>query len=79
MRNRIEEMVQRHGFKDEAEFHRLNASAKILNPLREIIYKKWQYDDGSKDGLLVVLQIFELLVELEKHPHIRDEDRLTYP
>ena len=41
-----------YGFADEAEFHHLVANADISSPEKLAAFKLWQYEDGSKEGLL---------------------------
>lgn len=40
------------GFANAAEFHRMVASVDIAEPGRAAAFKRWQDEDGSKDGLL---------------------------
>ncbi len=48
----MEEIIKTMGFQNMAEFNRLVASADLSTPQRLLDFKKWQTDDGSKDGLM---------------------------
>ena len=55
----LEEIVKELGFKDEQEFHSLVARVDITEPMKLTAFKKWQMEDGTKQGIL----------KLDKLPH----------
>jgi hypothetical protein len=46
-----DEIARQFGFSNAAEFHYMVANADISTPERLAAFKRWQEDDGSKDGL----------------------------
>lgn len=48
----MEAIVKQLGFESEKEFHSLVAAADLSTPEKETAFKKWQSEDGSKEGLL---------------------------
>lgn len=48
----MEAIVKRLGFESEKEFHSLVATADLSTPEKQTAFKKWQAEDGSKEGLL---------------------------
>ena len=50
----LSDLVRALGFADEADFHRLVASADISTPEKMKAFRKWQEEDGSKAGLLAL-------------------------
>lgn len=48
----LEEAVKELGFENEQEFHRLVASIDFSTVEKRKIFKDWQYNDGTKVGLL---------------------------
>lgn len=51
----MEALVKQLGFESEKEFHHLVASVDISTPEKSAAFKKWQDEDGSKEGLLKLL------------------------
>src|ERR1044071_7653107 len=51
-RNSMEELVKSLGFESEEEFHHLVSSADLSSPEKIAAFKRWQTEDGSKEGLL---------------------------
>lgn len=45
-------LARNAGFESEKEFHSLVASFDISTPERRAIFKKWQEENGTKEGLL---------------------------
>ncbi len=56
----LEEIVKELGFKDEQEFHSLVARVDITEPMKLTAFKKWQTEDGTKQG---ILKLDKLLLE----------------
>lgn len=50
----MEQFVKEKGFKSLAEFHTLVARIDITTPERIKIFKNWQHNDGTKEGLLKI-------------------------
>lgn len=48
----LNEVVKELGFEDEKEFHKLVASTDTSTQEKYNKFKDWQYNDGSKEGLL---------------------------
>ena len=48
----FEQELKRLGFESSAEFHRLVASVDLSTNACIIAFRRWQYQDGSKDGLV---------------------------
>lgn len=46
-----DQIAKQLGFADAAEFHRMVSSADLSDPLKVAAFKRWQDDDGTKDGL----------------------------
>jgi len=49
------EMVIVNGFENIIEFHKLISSVDLSTVENIVEFKKWQTDDGTKKGLLVIL------------------------
>ena len=45
-------IAQENGFNDSREMSRLIATVDISTPEKFAAFKKWQYTDGTKDGLM---------------------------
>ena len=56
MANMDETVFQDCGFENAAEFHYLVASMDISDPKRRKEFEKWQQNDGTKAGLLVLMK-----------------------
>ena len=50
----LEEIVIELGFESEKEFHQLVSTTDISTPEKYNAFKSWQYNDGTKEGLLKV-------------------------
>lgn len=48
----MEEIVKELGFENEKEFHKLVASTDTATPEQYNKFKDWQFNDGTKEGLL---------------------------
>lgn len=48
----LDELVRKAGFESEKEFHGLIASFDLSTPKKYSAFKKWQEEDGTKEGLL---------------------------
>lgn len=48
--------VKELGFIDEQEFHKLHASLNLISPNARIERDLWQENDGSKNGLLKLIE-----------------------
>jgi hypothetical protein len=48
----MEETARELGFENEKEMHRLVASVDLSTPEKIAAFKKWQFEDGTKDGLI---------------------------
>lgn len=48
----LEDAIKEFGFESEKEFHRLVASVDLSTPAKRTTFKDWQFNDGSKEGLL---------------------------
>lgn len=46
-----DEIARQLGFNDAAEFHRMVASVDLSDASKLAAFKRWQEDDGTKDGL----------------------------
>jgi hypothetical protein len=53
----MEEMVKQLGFTDLNEFNKLVASVDLSTEDKIKNFKKWQDEDGSKDGLLKLMNV----------------------
>ena len=51
----MEDFVKKHGFNSLKEFHKLVSNVDISDANKLKAFKKWQYEDGSKKGLLKLL------------------------
>ena len=51
----MEALAKQLGFESEKELHHLVASVDISTPAKAAAFKKWQDEDGSKEGLLKLL------------------------
>lgn len=49
---KLEEVVRQKGFASENEFHELVAAVDLATPEKVRAFKKWQLEDGTKEGLL---------------------------
>ena len=47
----LEQLVKECGFENEKEFYKLIASIDISTVDKQIAFKKWQEEDGTKAGL----------------------------
>lgn len=47
------------GFRSEKEFFRMVAKVDLTSILKTRRFKKWQYEDGTKEGLKKILKIQE--------------------
>lgn len=54
--NVTDEIAQRLGFADGAEFHRLVAAVDLSDARKLAAFKRWQDEDGTKDGLVRLMQ-----------------------
>ena len=56
MHNKIwifdEDLVKSFGFDNVSELNKLVATLDISSPKKLALFKKWQEEDGTKDGLL---------------------------
>lgn len=50
--NSLDDVVKELGFEDEMDFHRLVASIDLSTVEHREAFKDWQFQDGSKTGLL---------------------------
>ena len=48
----MEEIVKMNGFESLEEFNKLVSDVDLSSPDKVSKFKKWQNNDGSKDGLL---------------------------
>ena len=48
----FKKIVRELGFENEKEFHKLVANIDISTSEKNTIFKDWQYNDGTKEGLL---------------------------
>lgn len=48
----LEDIVKSLGFKDEKEFHKIIANIDISSPIKLKLFRDWQYNDGTKEGIL---------------------------
>lgn len=46
-----DQQVQGLGFSDVMEFHRMVVAADMTSPAKIRRFKKWQSQDGTRDGL----------------------------
>jgi len=53
---RAEEALKDLGFESSQEFHKLVAAVDLSTPEKLEAFKLWQYGDGTKDGLLQLMQ-----------------------
>lgn len=51
----LDELAKRLGFDDEKEMNRLVASVNLTTPTRQVAFQHWKEVDGTKDGLLKVI------------------------
>lgn len=51
----LEELAKKQGFADEKEMNQLVASVNLSTPVRQTAFQHWKEVDGSKDGLLKVI------------------------
>lgn len=49
---RIEDAVLENGFEDVSEFSHLVSTVDLTKPGADEAFRKWQHEDGSKEGLL---------------------------
>ena len=47
----FEDMVRAGGFASAEEFHRMVSSVRLTSPGDIEAFKRWQREDGTKDGL----------------------------
>jgi hypothetical protein len=52
----MEEFVKEMGFENEKEFHKMVASVDLTNPTKMKMFLDWKESDGTKEGLLLLLQ-----------------------
>jgi hypothetical protein len=52
----MEEFVKELGFESEKEFHELNSTPDLTNPKIMKMYLDWKYNDGTKEGLIKVIE-----------------------
>jgi hypothetical protein len=52
----MEEFVKELGFESEKEFHELNSTPDLTNPKIMNMYLDWKYNDGTKEGLIKVIE-----------------------
>lgn len=50
-------LIRQMGFDSDDEFHKLVANVDISTPNKLLNFKKWQSEDGSKEGLLKLSSI----------------------
>lgn len=48
----LDEIVKQSGFESEKEFHTMVASVDLSTSEKITAFKKWQNEDGTKEGLL---------------------------
>jgi len=53
----MEELVKQLGFTDLKEFNRLVVNVDLSTSEKVAAFKKWQMEDGSKEGLLELPQL----------------------
>jgi hypothetical protein len=53
----IDRVLRELGFEDEKEFNRLVSSVNLTSGNRRLLFKQWQQDDGTKKGLLHVMEV----------------------
>jgi hypothetical protein len=46
-----DDIAKQLGFADASEFHRMVAAVDISRPSKVAAFKRWQDEDGTKDGL----------------------------
>ena len=61
--NKLNEIVQEMGFKDEKEFHKLIARIDISTPEKNTKFRHWQFHNGTKGGLLKLKTIPSIIVK----------------
>lgn len=53
--NNLEAHVKELGFHDLKEFHRLSSTVPFLTPEDRARFKVWQHTDGTKGGILKLM------------------------
>lgn len=56
MSTELEQVVKENGFADETEFHRMVAMVDLSSPYNMASFRRWQFQDGTKQGLLEVIE-----------------------
>lgn len=51
----MEDLVKEMGFDSLQEFNKLNVSVDLTDPIKLQNYLKWKEEDGSKNGLLKLI------------------------
>ena len=51
----MEEIVKQMGFENEKEFHKMVSDIDLSNPIKMQKFLKWREEDGTKNGLLKVI------------------------
>ena len=64
--NILNKMARDNGFADTAEMNEMIARVDISTPHKLILFKLWQYGDGSRTGLLQLMEMAGQLSLLEK-------------
>jgi hypothetical protein len=52
-----EEMFQEAGFESAAEGHKMIASVDLGSPEKLEAFKRWKFEDGTKEGLLKIMEM----------------------
>lgn len=52
MDKNLPDVVEENGFSSDTEFFKLISSVKLTEPGALKLFKDWQYDNGTKAGLL---------------------------
>lgn len=48
----VDEMAKKLGFEGETELNHLVSAVDLSTPDKIVNFKKWQFEDGTKEGLL---------------------------
>ena len=52
----MEKIIKELGFSSVEEFHKLNSTPDISDPNKMKMYLDWKENDGTKEGLLKVIE-----------------------
>jgi len=48
----LEEVIKENGFESKEEFHSLVANVDIRTPEKLGAFRRWQFEDATKEGIL---------------------------